>query len=360
MQLHREVDQLASRLGKVVSAMPVGVLVLDMTGMVVASNPAANRLLKGRLDPGADILSIPDPVAGRELRRMAIDCLSSGEERGHESRLGRGREAVPVRLRAVPTRGTTDERPDALIIIEDLSLSREVEQLRQLDEMKSNFITLVSHELRTPITSIRGACSLVLNFYSSALDEAPLNLIRIMGANVERLSGVVNSILDISLLDQQRLELSLEPVDLSVLVEHVMTDHVGAIEDRQLTVEWLCPDDLPPVTADPQRLRQAIDSLVDNPIKFTDRKGRIFVEAEVENGILNFSVEDTGHGIPPEYRELVFHKFYQIEDPMTRRAGGAGVGLYIAREIAHLHRGHLHATDPVHGPGARLVLSIPM
>ncbi len=250
-------------------------------------------------------------------------------------------------------------------------LAKANERLKELDSMKSNFLSSVSHELRTPLTSILGFARLVKRDFTRAVSlgillegkdrvkaekiKANLNIIEREG---ERLTRLVNNVIDLARIESGHMEWNDEMLDLGLCVEQAARLMEGAVE-RRADVEMIVKveDPLPPVRADQDRIIQVIVNLLGNAFKFTARgKVRVTARAGGQREV-HVLVEDTGVGIGPEDLERVFDRFHQGE-PAPDRTAGNGLGLPICREIAEHYGGCIKARSSL-GSGSRFMFSLP-
>ncbi|MCB2156720.1 GAF domain-containing protein [bacterium] len=354
--LGRQLRHVNAELTKAFESIPAGIVLTTEGGNVVMANGRARGLLGLAEESQIENLEIPELNSlGVKLREMADAAIqSAAEQRGDFEPLNEMNS--PLRIHAVPITENKVPTREALLIVIDMSLTREVEELRRIDEMKNNFIAVVSHELRTPLTSIRGAANLLATHYSGNFDDTQRNLLKIVTNNIERLATVVNTILDIALLDNHKLELQFEPTNIETLIEKVLQERQRSLDEQELMVSWVDQQALPNTLVDVERMTQAIEAIIDNAIKFSPRQETITITTHYNGETVEVTVQDNGEGIAPEYHDLVFEKFFQIENPLTRRKGGTGLGLYLARQIVELHRGHLTVDDSDHGALLRLAL----
>jgi signal transduction histidine kinase len=289
---------------------------------------------------------VPETLKGSTHATREIDLHVPGETRGR-----------PVRVTLTTLRETEGEIDAVVVVLEDLSLTREVAELRRLDELKSNFLAMVSHELRTPLTSIKGVVHLL---GSGALEESAeqrMPMYQILAKNTERLIAQINDILDVNQIEHNTLRIFPREFDLGECIERSATRHRAAYEEKGVALEA----DLPPNTAleaDEERIGQVIHHLIDNALKFTPRGGRVRLWVESDEERVSIHVHDTGVGVDPAQRDKVFAKFFQLEHTLTRQAGGSGLGLFLAKELVELHGGKI-AFGPTEGPGAHLVIDLP-
>jgi histidine kinase len=177
----------------------------------------------------------------------------------------------------------------------------------------------------------------------------------------ERLSRLIDQLLDLSRLESGDVPLELEPVKLAPLVEQVLNEVEVARPDRanDVDVRNEVPSDLPPVEADRERIHQVLFNLLDNAFRFTPAGGAVTVRAVRENGSCEVSVEDTGPGIPSEHLPLLFERFYRVDPSRSRDDGGTGIGLAIARSVVEAHGGRIWAESD-QGQGSRFRFVLPL
>jgi signal transduction histidine kinase len=204
-----------------------------------------------------------------------------------------------------------------------------VQRLQDLDQRHRDFVAMVSHELRTPLTTIMGYSETVLSHGDQLGYDGVIGLVQRVRASAERLGGLVEQLLDLSVLQRGELRISLALVDVAAVVKQAVD--ANATPDR--TVEVVVPLDLPEVVTDAERLGQVVGHLVANAVKFSPPDTPVRVEASDGEGELVVSVTDAGEGIPDEQRERIFERFVQLDSGNTRKVGGFGLGLYVVREV---------------------------
>jgi signal transduction histidine kinase len=229
-----------------------------------------------------------------------------------------------------------------------------VEQLQELDRLKSRFLSMASHELKTPLTSISGLAQVLLRRMRRRLDmgrpeaddwdaeqNAHVDRLELLNSQTARLGRLVDELLDVSRIESGKLEFQLAPVDLAQLAQEVANRLQMTTPHHTLGVDL--EEAVEPVTADRDHLEQVLDNLMSNAIKFSPDGGTIRVRLRDQGDSVVLSVEDPGVGIAVEKLEAVFGLFYQAEDPVSRRTGGLGLGLYISKEIITRHGGRIWA-----------------
>lgn len=222
---------------------------------------------------------------------------------------------------------------------------------RETDPMA--IVSTVSHELRSPLTSIKGYTSLLLNRWDRLDDEAKQMMLRQVHDDADRVTRLVNELLDISRLESGRLTLRRQDLDLLALARSVL-EKVTMVEPLlEATVD--VPADLPTVRADPDKIEQVLTNLVENAAKYGDPVG-LEIRAEVEGASVAVAVTDRGPGIPAEDLPRVFDKFFRREEG---RPSGTGLGLWISRGLVEAHGGTLTVTSEV-GRGSTFRFTLPV
>ena len=245
--------------------------------------------------------------------------------------------------------------------LERLNKEQEVanERLRELDQLKSTFVSIVSHELRTPMTSIKGYMENMLDGLTGHLTEKQLSYLNRVKYNVERLTRMINDLLDLSRIEADRAELALRPVSLLELGTEVLESLQSLAREKSITLEACHHDLLPIIRGDRDKLHQILMNLIQNAIKFTPAGGEVRVESLVRgNEFVQISVADTGCGIQPEELAKVFEKFYRGES-VPSDARGAGLGLAIVKSLVELHGGRIWV-ESTPCAGSRFSFTIPL
>lgn len=224
-------------------------------------------------------------------------------------------------------------------------------EARQALLAKSEFLSVMSHELRTPLNGIIG---LTHWFLEDKPRPAQLELMNTLKFSAEHLLSLINNILDYNKLQVQKLSLEKIDFNLSETLEHLRKSFAAIASGKDLTLEWTVQPHLPILKGDPQRLRQVLDNLIGNAIKFT-HKGKVSMLAEpvmeTENYLtIRFSILDTGIGIPADKLEIIFQEFVQVSPDTSRKYGGTGLGLPISKNLLQLMGSDLHVNS-VEGKG---------
>ena len=308
-----------------------GVILVDEAGVVRLWNPTAAISLRrpaveavGR--PIADLLGdwdslqvrIPvasEPQVGGASRAQTLPVDVQGEERW-------------LSISAVRFPGGT------------VYAFRDVTDERAVEQLKTDFVSTVSHELRTPLAVIYGS-AMTLRRRDVVVDELQRDrLLEVVSSEADRLARIVNDFLWASRVESGRMSIAIERCDAAAIsTEVVDVLRAGAPEHIELSVRK--SRGLPPVAADPDKLRQILMNLIENAIKYSPEGGRVEVEIGRSRGRVRFRVADQGLGVPPAEQERIFEKFFRLDPNLTRGVGGTGLGLYISRELATRMNGRI-------------------
>ena len=250
------------------------------------------------------------------------------------------------------------------------------DQLKELDQLKSNFLATISHELRTPLTSIIGYSEMLVTGLAGDLNQEQHDFVRTIRNKGDQLLALISGLLDLSKLERGELQLNRNPLDAADLIEDVAVTLRPQADRKKVSLSVEIEGDLPHVLADSMRMRQVLQNLADNALKFTPTGGSItlraraatfeppdsgglgFVLMATPRPALEFEVADSGIGIPEDQHERIFDAFYQVDGSTTREHEGAGLGLSIVRRIVDAHGGRIQIHSQT-GKGTRVAILIP-
>ncbi|MBI2238188.1 MAG: HAMP domain-containing protein [Actinobacteria bacterium] len=228
-------------------------------------------------------------------------------------------------------------------------------ELESLESLRRDLVANVSHELKTPISALRAHLENLLD----GVEQADPETLQVMLGQSERLTRLVDQLLDLSRLESGDVPLEREEVALAPLVSEVLSEIEVSRSGKGVAVEGRVPADLPPVYADRERVHQVLFNLLDNAVRFTPPGGEVVVSASRHNGSCEIRVEDTGPGIAPEHLPRLFERFYRVDPARSREDGGTGIGLAIARSVVEAHGGRIWAeSEP--GKGSVFTFELPV
>jgi PAS domain S-box-containing protein len=235
---------------------------------------------------------------------------------------------------------------------------RDLTEERGIEKLKSEFVATVSHELRTPLAAVYGAAMTLRRRDVELDDERRASLLAVIASESDRLARIIEQVLAASRLDSGTFTLTVERCDPRSLALEVVEAARITLPDG-IAVGIAARDDLPPVAADPDMLRQVLANLVDNAVKYSPRGGRVHVSLEPQEGRVLFAVRDEGLGIPLREQERIFEKFFRLDPNLARGVGGTGLGLYISRELVRRMGGRIWVASR-EGEGSTFFFELPI
>ncbi len=232
-------------------------------------------------------------------------------------------------------------------------------RLKEVDKMKDDFISIASHELKTPMAAIKGYLSMILEGVVGKIDQKTKEHVEKAFANVKRLDVLVNELLDVSRLEQGRVQFDMQPVDAAKVISQVADELQVKAEEKKLKISYQpLPEPRAKIFVDPDRLAQILDNIIGNAIKYTF-KGGIQIFHQVDQEHLKTMIKDTGVGMSPEDRKRLFEKFYRIQNEKTMDIPGTGLGLWITRELVHRMNGEIYV-DSMENVGSQFTIVFPI
>ncbi len=250
-------------------------------------------------------------------------------------------------------------------------------KLAKLERLKSEFISIVSHELRTPLTSIKNSLDILMSGRCGEITESSEKFLSMAMRNVQRLSGIINDLLDLSKIEAGKMDFNFAPTNINTVIDYVKTALSEVAKSKGLSIITEQDNSLPDITADAQRLEQVLTNLVSNAIKFTPENKTITISSNLVNSkdihineyfkdsiklapgdYILVCVKDEGIGIAPKDLLHAFDKFAQIENSLSRKAGGTGLGLPIAKQLLEAHHGAIWCDSELN-KGSKFCFVIP-
>jgi two-component system phosphate regulon sensor histidine kinase PhoR len=330
----------------VLNSMVEGVLLLDEEHRIRLANRAFNTLLG--LPADARGKTLLETLRLHELSQLVDSLAEQKQVVGFEFRTSHPKERW-FQVNGAAVFDHEGGRQGTVLVFHDLT------RLKQLESARTDFVANVSHELRTPLSLIKGYVETLLD---GAKDnpEVAERFLRTIERNAERLKLLIDDLLTISELESGRLQLNVQPLNLTRLAEKVLMDFQTRAGQKSINLVNEVPDLT--VAGDAGRLEQVLDNLVDNAIKYGREQGKVIISARPAQATVEVSVEDDGPGIPAESLERVFERFYRVDKARSREQGGTGLGLSIVKHIVLAHRGQVWAeSEP--GKGTTFHFTLP-
>jgi PAS domain S-box-containing protein len=347
----------AAKSQSILEAVADGVIVADADGLIVLFNAAAER-----------ILELPrEEALGRTTSEMlglygsqARDWMEAVARWARQAEMYTAEEYLAAGLE-IGDRTVSVHLSPVLMgeeFLGTVSVFRDVTAEVEARRAKTEFVSTVSHELRTPMTSVKGYVELLLMGAVGVLTDDQQHFLSIVRNNTDRLTKLVDDLLDISRIESGRMALSPENVSVGALVDQVLVGMETRAADKGLTVQSDVPPELPQVIADPDRVVQILTNLVVNACYYTPPSGEVTVSVREQDDMVHISVSDTGIGIAPQDQEKIFDRFFRADDAVVQGAPGTGLGLCIVQSLVEMHGGQVWVESEM-GEGSTFTFTLP-
>jgi PAS domain S-box-containing protein len=343
MNLYQDVNARRERWEAVFQFTGEGIVIFDRHSRVVGFNPASTKLTGYSLQestgqpftkvirsvaPDGTDLSMVSPIN----RVLSEGATITKSEQLLVTKMG---NRLWTQISYSPILDENDRVISGIAIIRDIQKDREVE------EIKSDFISIVSHELRTPLSAVKGFLSMILKKDFGDLTPKQFHFLNRVYQSNQRMIDLVEDLLDASSIESGKINLAVSPIAMEGVINEVVTELASKGFDRQILLKVNRRQKLPLVLADENRLRQILVNLVDNAIKYSLPKTEVVIDFRVTGDELITTVTDSGVGIGPAHIDRLFQKFGRVYNPMSLQAGGTGLGLYITKSLVESHGGKI-------------------
>ncbi len=333
-----------SRLDSILCSLTDGVVMTDSEGNVVLANPAAEKLFNFK-EPKVTGRPLIEAIPDHEIDDMVKKCLGTAQEQNTQldSITGRFLRAIAVPITTGDTRG-------ALILFQDLT------EMRSLQTMRREFVGNISHELRTPLAAIK---AIVDTLRDSAINDpvAATDFLNRLDVEVDGMTQMVSELIELSRIETGKIKLKLEPVNINLLAEEVITRLSPQADRQQVSLSAELASDLPAVQVDKERIKQVMMNIIHNAIKFTPSGGKVIVSTKLDGQSVVTRVSDTGIGISKEDLPHIFERFFKTDK--SRSTSGTGLGLAIAKHTVQIHGGNVWVQSE-QGKGSTFGFSLPL
>ena len=232
-------------------------------------------------------------------------------------------------------------------------------QLRELDKVKTEFISVAAHQLRTPLSAIKWTLGLLIDEHSENLTPQQRSLLMKGFESNERIIKLINEMLIVTRIESGKIRLTFAPIHIEDLIESTVIDFASQAHVRKIALSFDAPRErLPFISADSEQIRNVIQNLIENSIRYTPEGGSIRLGATVQNGMVRVTVTDTGIGIPERQQPSIFIKFFRADNAVRRQTDGSGLGLFIAKSVVEKHGGKL-MFESIEGKGTTFSFTLP-
>lgn len=347
-----------------------GVVISDEHQTITRINAATAQLL--RLNKDSDLIGQPlSSLSKNQDWQAAVEAATENQNAPIPATLRQGQQIIKVTISPIPA-PENQKVNGHLVILYDATKEFETQQAR--DE----FVASLSQEVRTPMTSISGYVDLLLDESVGTISEMQRKFLQRVKANIERMNSMLNDLIGVTAIDAGQLEIKPIRLDMAEVIEDAILGAKAQIQEKDIDLYIELPEQVPPVEADPDSMRQVLTNLLGNATKSTPAGGKVMVRTTVVDGIappkagseseaeqneeirwLHVSVTDSGGGIAPQDQERVFERFYQAERPLIQGLGETGVGLSIVKYLVEAHNGRVWL-DTELGQGSTFHFTLPI
>jgi NtrC-family two-component system sensor histidine kinase KinB len=341
-----------------IDSLPDPVLIFDLEGRLLSGNRAAERILRVSVEEATGApLARAEPQVRAVVERVRAKVVA--DDAGYAP--AGFDEAVRVSVSSsegndlflLPRASRVTTEQGGLVGV--TVILQDVTRVLRFDELKNNLVATVAHEFRTPLTSLRMAVHLCAEESVGPLNDKQLDLMQAARQDTERLQQIVDDLLDLSRIQSGRMELHRRHVSAESLVREAVLPFGAAARDKNVTLKAELFPGLGEIDVDTERMQLVLANLIGNAVRYTPAGGTVVVRARPTDSATILEVEDTGPGIPKQYQTAVFDKFFRMPGSGS---GGAGLGLYIAKEITLAHGARLTLQSEA-GQGSRFSLELP-
>lgn len=347
-KLEKVLETEKGKLNAMVASMADGVIMTDENQRTLVANPMARFLL----DLSTEEITIFDLVKTLSGKLDLHEKLKESQVKGQ--------------VVTIPEVALKDKFVQVLIspvkddegkFLGNVTLLQDITEEKKMAKMRQDFTAMMVHELRTPLTVIKSGAETILEHSQNLPQDKLLTLVDAMKDSSREMIGLVNDLLDAAKIEAGKFSVSLSTQPLKPLLEETRESFLPLALRKKFNLKLLCPDDLPQVKIDRERLRQVLNNLLFNALKFTEQ-GQITLSVKSENGQILTTVADTGCGIGPKEKDKLFSPFSQILTPREEREPGTGLGLLIAKGIVEAHGGKIWFDSEV-GKGSTFYFTLP-
>ncbi|HSL62748.1 MAG TPA: response regulator [Desulfotignum sp.] len=335
-----------SRMRVMVNTLREGVLTADHQKRIVLANPAFLKMI-GAGTRSAIGRHVTDIVQDSKILGMIDQAIA--QPPGHFSEItdeisvpGKdGKEECIIGIRCIPFRDRLNRNLGAVTVLHDITA------LKKMDQLKSDFVSMVAHEIKSPLNSILMQLKVILDGLAGDLTEKQTQMLTRSADKISSLAELASELLDLSKIESGLINQEREVLNLTQLIKDQVQFYRGQADAKSLLlIQNPCPENLP-VMGNRTNIEEVLANLISNAIRYTPSNGKISVWCDQSDDWVNLHVADTGLGIPDEFKDHIFDRFFRVKNEKTRFINGTGLGLAIVKSIVESHHGTIHVDSAV-------------
>ncbi len=337
----------SKQLRVILDSMIEGVMVLNEDGEIILTNSALVEMFSLENSP----IGFTSLEAIRNLHLQELIREASIQKKSLEREIEiRSNILRQIRIYATPLKENEKIKGSVLVF-------HDITSLRNLENLRKDFVANVSHELKTPLTAIKGYTETLIG--GALRDEKNANkFLKIIHEHTNRLTHLLTDLLDLSKIESGQYSLRYENFSLQSLINELISTFSQEIKSKEIIFKFI-PKNLDSIFADRTALRQILSNLLENAIKYSNQKSTIILQAESNTQSIRFEIEDNGPGISPEHLPRIFERFYRTDASRSRELGGTGLGLSIVKHLVQLHGGEISVESKL-DKGSKFIFTIPI
>lgn len=352
----QDIANTRSRLRVVVNRLMEGVMTTDTEKRIVLANPAflhaINHPAASAIGKNVDeVISEPKLLAA--IDQALVMPPDTFMEITNEISFSTGGEEAIFSARCTPLRGRTSQNLGSIIVLHDITTIKKMEQI------KSDFVSMVSHEIRSPINSLLMQLKIILDGLAGEVTAKQREILERASGKMLNLNNLVTELLDLSRIESGVVSHEKEMVGIARLLSEQVAFHSPYAREKQQTINFDCPADLPEIFANLRNMEEVFANLITNAIKYSPNGGTITIAATTADEYVQVVVSDTGFGIAEEDLDKIFTRFYRVKNEQTRTIHGTGLGLAIVKSIIDSHLGKISITSTI-GKGTTFTVLLPV
>jgi two-component system phosphate regulon sensor histidine kinase PhoR len=362
LYINQEKLEQSNRLqGKILENILDGIIAFDQRGKVLGANFAAKELLK--IDIESE-LSFEDLNFDDYLISEGYEQALHGEIWRRDLLWDKGSgEILNIDCNISPIKGPGGEVEGVILVLHNYTESMLLDEAREFDKLKTEFFANISHELRTPLNLIFGIAQLLEMYKDDDNELALKNMVEkstlVIRQNINRLTRLINNIIDITKADTGFLELQLNNYNIVSVIEGVTMSIVDYCNNKGISLQFDTDIEEKIIACDAEKIERILLNLLSNSIKFTENSGSIFVRVIDGEEFVTVSVLDSGIGIPNDKQEFIFERFRQVDKSISRRNEGSGIGLSLVKSLVEMHGGTINVVSK-YGFGSEFIIKLPV